>query len=321
MKGSVVPGSSDFQARSRTAGKQRLPSAFLRQSILILPTRYGFIFLAMLAALLLGAVNHNNNLGYLLVFLLGGMALVSILHTRRAVSRLALSPARSKPVFAGQKAIFAFTVKTSDSACPAISFQFVEGEPTTFILRGGNPTSAQASLNAGQRGLLRPGPLVVAATYPLGLFLARRSLPVHAICLVYPRPVPGPLVTVPGPDNRENEGDAGGCGVEDFSGLEVYQPGDPLQHISWKSYSRGQGLYTKKFEGTRGKSLYFNPDSLPGLDFELRLSRICYMILKADAMRAPYGLHLGNRLVKPGLGEKHKHQCLRELALAGHKKA
>lgn len=319
MNGSFASVRSFFRARPGAAAVALPAVKAPRGRIRILPTRYGFIYVAMLAALLLGAVNHNNNLGYLLSFLLGGMAVVSIFHTRRNISRLSLAGARSKPVFAGRQATFAITLKPPDSAGQAVSFQFSGGESTTVNLRRGESTTVQVPLDAFRRGVLRPGVLAVATTYPLGLFQARLSLPVQASCLVYPRPVPGPLVSVPGPDDRESEGDAGGSGVEDFSGLETYQPGDPLQRISWKSYSRGQGLYSKKFEGLRGKSMYFNPDSLPGLDFELKLSRICFMVLKADAMRTPYGLQLGNRLVKPGLGGKHKRQCLRELALAGRR--
>ncbi|MHB8810545.1 MAG: DUF58 domain-containing protein [Desulfobulbaceae bacterium] len=289
--------------------------------IRILPTRYGFIFLAMLAALLLGAVNHNNNLGYLLTFLLGSIAFVSIFHTRRNISCLDPVSVRARPVFAGQEALFEITVKPAPGNCPALSLQFAGGEPTIVNLRPGDKSPVRVALAAGQRGLLRPGVLSVATTYPLGLFQARRMLPVLASCLVYPKPAPGPLISVPGPDDRESDGDAGGSGVEDFSGLEVYQPGDPLQHISWKSYSRGQGLYSKKFEGLRGRSMYFNPDALPGPDYEAKLSRVCFMILKADAMRIPYGLQLGSRITKPELGEKHKRQCLRDLALTGRRKA
>jgi uncharacterized protein (DUF58 family) len=321
MNERVARARNFFQARAGTAGMVLPAGVAPRGRIRTRPTRYGFIYLAMLAALLLGAVNHNNNLGYLLTFLLGGMAFVSIFHTRRNISRLALASVRSKPVFAGQMAHFAVTVNPSFSSCPTVSFQFPGGEPAVVNLRAGGRQTVQVSLAAHGRGLLRPGILAVATSYPLGLFQAKRSLPVHASCLVYPRPAPGPLVSVPGSDDRESEGGSGGSGVEDFSGLEIYQPGDPLQHISWKAYSRGQGLFSKKFEGLRGKSIYFNPDSLPGSDFEWKLSRICFMILKADAMRTPYGLQFGNRIVKPALGAKHKRQCLRELALAGHREA
>jgi uncharacterized protein (DUF58 family) len=310
-----------FRVRSIAAGKGLPAGDSTRERFFIRPTRYGYIFLAMLTALLLGSVNHNNNLGYILTFLLAGMAVASVFHTRRNISRLSLASARSSPVFAGQTALFAITVKPVHAACPAILFQFSGGEPTTVNLHPGGKPTVQVPLAAPKRGLLKPGVLAVATTYPLGLFEARRTLPLLASCLVYPRPLPGPLLSVPGADDRESEGDAGGSGVDDFSGLENYQAGDPLQHISWKAFSRGQGLYSKKFEGLRGKSIYFNPDVLPGPDFELKLSRVCFMILKAEAMQIPYGLQLGKRIIMPDLGGKHKRQCLRWLALAGRRGA
>jgi uncharacterized protein (DUF58 family) len=102
--------------------------------------------------------------------------------------------------------------------------------------------------------------------------------------------------------------------VDDFTGLEGYRPGDPLQHISWKTLSRGQGLYTKKFEGARGRTLFFNPEALPGRDQEWKLSRVCHMVLAAEARRISYGLQLGVRIIGPGSGGSHKRKCLRELA-------
>ena len=45
------------------------------------PTFYGFVYLGMVLALLLGSINYNNNLGYLLTFLLGGLLLVSLRQT------------------------------------------------------------------------------------------------------------------------------------------------------------------------------------------------------------------------------------------------
>lgn len=317
----AAPTHDLFRNPSDNSGKPHSFNALPRGRLRIRPTRYGFIFLAMLGALLLGSVNHNNNLGYLLTFLLGGMAFSSLFHTRRNMNSLILTPPRCRPVFAGQIARFAFTILGSPGASPILSFRFSEGEAIPLTLPPGGKTTVEVPVSAVKRGLLRPSSLLMSTSYPLGLFQASRSIPVHATCLVYPKPAPGPLLSVPGPDDHESEGDSGGSGVEDFAGLDAYQPGDPLQHISWKSYSRGQGLYSKKFEGLRGKSVYFDPDALTGLDIETKLARVCFMILKAEAMRTPYGLKLGGRVRKPSLGEKHKRQCLSELALAGRRRS
>ncbi|MBU1231966.1 MAG: DUF58 domain-containing protein, partial [Proteobacteria bacterium] len=168
-----------------------------------------------------------------------------------------------------------------------------------------------------ERGLLRPDILSVSTTYPLGLFRCWSLLYLDAQCLVYPRPVSGPTITAHGLTKDDNEGKSGGPGVDDFAGLKNYQPGDPLQHLSWKSFSRGQGLQRKVFEGQAGETIYFDLDALPGQDLEWKLSRICHMILQAEAHRMAYGLRTGNHLIEPALGGRHKRSCLRRLALIG----
>jgi uncharacterized protein (DUF58 family) len=125
------------------------------------------------------------------------------------------------------------------------------------------------------------------------------------------------MVTARAWDQSESAGDSGGEGVDDFAGLFVYQPGDPLQRVSWKSYSRGQGLLTKKFEGQVGKTVYFDLEAVGGPDVEFRISRICHMILSAEAMHLSYGLKLGKKILEPDQGAPHKRQCLRALALVG----
>src|SRR6185503_4845476 len=80
---------------------------FLAQSrVYILPTKYGLVFAFALILMLLGSINYNLSLGYVLTFLLAGMAVVSILHTFRNLAYLGVSAGRVEPVFAGDTAPF-----------------------------------------------------------------------------------------------------------------------------------------------------------------------------------------------------------------------
>ena len=47
-----------------------------RRHVYIFPTRHGFTLGVMLVVILLGAINYDNALGYLLAFLLGGLFLL-----------------------------------------------------------------------------------------------------------------------------------------------------------------------------------------------------------------------------------------------------
>jgi uncharacterized protein (DUF58 family) len=306
-----TPGLPERQAVSE------LPAEIRLRGIFILPTREGVIFFAMLLALLFGSVNHNNNLGFILTFLLGAISLVSIFHTCRNLSGLTVLSAGAEPVFASQSARFEIKVATSGVARHGLRFFFDGEKPAAADLHEESNPAVQVSHATWGRGLLRPGRLHVSTTYPLGLFRARAELFPDISCLVYPKPVAGPFISGHTRDRDHSEGGNSGAGVEDFAGLDSYQPGDSLQHISWKTFSRGQGLHTKKFQGQRGRTYCFDPEILPGRDLESKLSRICYMILMAEAQQTAYGLRLGGDFISPGLGGAHKRKCLRALALAG----
>lgn len=280
-------------------------------------SRNGCIFYAMLLALLLGSINHNSNLGYLLTFLLGSISLVSVFHTVWNISGITMSSARAEPVFAGQRATFNLTLHPSQRDRPAISFYFRHNRLTTTALQKGDAQHINVQHDTEDRGILCPHVLFISTSFPLGLFRAWSQVPFDTCCLIYPRPLPGPMITSRGKRKDDKEGETGGQGVEDFAGLETYQPGDPPQHISWKTYSRGQGLYTKRFEGQHGKTIIFNPDELPGKNLEVKLSRVCSMIIQAEGLHLVYGIQLGNKLIEPGQGGSHVRQCMRELALFG----
>ena len=91
-----------FLTRRLARGRLSFPIILHHRSVYVFPTRQGFVFFALLLAILFGSMNHNNNLGFLLTFLLGGIAFVSIFHTYRNISGLTLSSAKVSPVFAGQ---------------------------------------------------------------------------------------------------------------------------------------------------------------------------------------------------------------------------
>ena len=305
-----------FEEYLKNKEPRSLPIQLRHRRLYVLPTRYGLLFFGILLAILVGAINHNNNLAFILAFLLGGISFISIFHTFRNLSGLTLVSARAVPVFAGQPASFNVCIKNPGPVRWSLAFTFSGTLPVVTDLGAGEQQTITVSHATEKRGLLKPAKLSIATVYPLGLFRCWSSLNLDIHCLVYPRPVPGASVTAHGLATDDDSGESGGPGVEDFAGLKNYHPGDPLQHISWKSFSRGQGLQTKVFEGQIGRSLYFDLESLPGDDLEWKLSRICHMILKAESLRLNYGLKLGSQLIEPNLGGSHKQTCLRILALA-----
>lgn len=339
--GSPTTASSDVPAESRTgllvrlwarlrtmfSPRTRRPADILPfrpgiRRIYILPDRFGLLFVTVLLAMLIGSVNYNNNLAFLLTFLLGAMSHVTMHHTHANLTGLRIISVTGHPAFAGDVARFTLAVRAEKAARPALVFRLGDKPdhlPTRLTdLPADVDISLDITVPAPRRGLVTPTPLMVETRYPLGLFRAWFLVHLDVSAVVYPHPVAGDFTASEAPaENEESAGSTAVSGVEDFDGLASYRPGDTFQRVSWKAFSKGQGLQTKVFVGQAGGAVTLDWDRLSGTDTELKLSRLCGMVLKADRMGLRYGLRLPGVDLSPDEGERHKHRCLRHLALFG----
>ncbi len=304
------------QRRSQTSPIIPLPHHLTRRLIYVLPTRHGLIFLLILAAMLVGSVNYNNNLGFLLTFLLGSMAFVSILHTYKNLAGIQVAAITGEPTFAGNDATLELLVRSPEYPRLAVSFKFDQGQYQRRDLAADQAALIKMTMPTSQRGRLQPERLTVFSRYPLGLFYAWSPFKPEIDCIVYPRPKNTSFITDDqGAGDIEQGVSRPKPGVDDFEGLRLYQPGDSLQHISWKAYSRGMGLMTKQFVGTTGASPLLTWEMLPTANIEKRLSMLTHLVIQIDRMNIAYGLRLPGREIAPDKGANHKHNCLKALAL------
>ena len=297
-----------------------LPVVLDRQRVYIFPTRQGFVFFLILIAMLAGSINYNNNLGFLLVFLLGGMSLVSMIHTYRNLLGLKILSVTAGPVFAGEDAVFSLALRTGGQERRALSVTIGKHPEVRADLASRSDRSVSIGIPALQRGILRPASFTISCIYPLGLFCAWSLLRPDVRCTVYPVPASGnvPVRDESPGDDSGGEGHMRSSGIDDFRGLRTYEPGDSFRHISWKSLSRGQGALTKDFSGSKSpRSLIFDYSEIREKDTEDRLSMLCKMILEASRENRPYGLALPGKTFQPDTGGVHRHRCLKALALFG----
>jgi len=292
-----------------------LPCILNRKRVYILPTAHGYLFLIILFGMLLGSINYNNNLGFLLVFLLGSITLVSMIHTYRNILGAEILSVYAKPVFAGDIARFTFRVRPGNTQRKAVCMMIEKDHPAIENISAKTDQPVTVTAFTKGRGVFTINRVVLWSRYPLGLFRTWSVINARISCLVYPKPAAGPLRFDAGPGDDGSEERPVQQGVDDFSGLKQYQPGDPINRISWKSLSRGLGVFTKDFSGDGGASVMLSYDTISAADREYKLSRLCDMVLKAHNMNAEYGLSLPGRNIPPGKGERHKHLCLKSLAL------
>jgi uncharacterized protein (DUF58 family) len=299
----------------RGLGPEEGPVQLDRSRIFILPTSTGVLFAGVLLVMLLGAINYANNMGYMFTFLLGSMALVSILHSYRNLAQLQFAAGRAEAVFAGERAAFEILV-SNPGELPryAVELELPGQTPISVDIAGGQTAHATLHRSARQRGRLAPGRIRVSSLYPLSLFRARAYVELDMSCVVYPHP--GPARSIPPPAvYRPNQAGDKGRGVDDFAGFRPYRPGDSPRHLFWKAIARDQALLVKQFGGDRADELWLDWSDLPDLPPEVRLEQLCRWVIDADREQLRYGLRLPGSEQPIDSGPVQRARCLEMLAL------
>ncbi|MDH4217071.1 MAG: DUF58 domain-containing protein [Gallionella sp.] len=292
-----------------------------QRRIFIIPTRQGFMLCFVLVLMLLGDINYNLSLGYVLTFLLAMMAVMSMLHAFRNLAHLDIRAGRATPVFCGETAKFVLHFNNR-SKLPRYQLGLVQSgasfwansaTPVTFDAPAQQESRIELPLKATHRGWLHAGRLTLHTEFPLGLFYAWSYLQFDTPCLVYPKPMTeAPLPLGGSPDGSGKRSIAGD---EDFSGLRKYIAGDALPRVDWKAYARERGLQVKQFSTPVGEELWLDFAGTPDRTEEDKLARMARWVLDAEAQGLRYGLRLPDAELPSNSGLAHRDECLRRIAL------
>lgn len=287
-----------------------------QRRIYILPTRQGLGFALVLVLMLLGDINYDLSLGYVLTFLLAMMAVMSMLYAFRNLAHLQIHAGHVAPVFAGELAYFVFHFGNPGTLSRyQIHLHDDAGHRTVFDLPARGSTPVQLAIPATRRGWLDSERLTLYTEFPLGLFHAWSYIHFDVRCLVYPQPAAS--LALPAQSAQNGTGKIMAAGDEDFSGLRNYVPGDALPRIAWKALAREQGLQVKQFSSPQGQALWLDWSALPHLALEQKLQVLTRWVLDADAQGLLYGLRLPDGEIAPQNNPAHRAECLRRLALFG----
>ena len=296
-----------------------------RRRVFIFPTRFGLSFFAVLMVMLIGSINYNNNLGFLLTFLLGSLALVAILHTYRNLAGLKLRVRGARSVFAGQATKFMLQLDNLAGAERiGINVTFAaepqEVSPRSNLATTNVPSAGSQTVDLGvqttHRGSLELGQIVVASHYPLGLFRAWANYDANVSATVFPRLQGNRELPFDTAHAISNSG-AHSHGTDDFIGLRNYIPGDSSRRIHWKAVARDQQTTVKQFSGSAPREVTLNWVETPQTTLEPRLSQLALWIVEAQVQGLTFSLVLPNESFRPAQGESHRQRCLHALAHYG----
>ena len=286
-----------------------------RDRVYIIPTRNGFIFSLLLVVLLIGSINYEKNLGFILTFLLAGFGHSAMLSTWRNIAGLELRRSDTSPVFAGEDASFSVRLineQGHDRYSLAISHD--DREHDVIDCKANDSSFITFKATTDERGIFKTGRFRLHTEFPSGLFTAWTWVDLSISCLVYPSPAD----EITAPDFSQNESgdcDLAGSGQENYSHLRKFHQGDSLTHISWKAAARTDELYTTQYIGSRPVTYWIDWSDIQAADNEQRLSIMTALVIKAEKHQQHYGLKLPQQEITPDVGNKHYHQCLTALAL------
>ena len=287
-----------------------------QRRIFILPTKQGIALALLLVLMLLGDINYNLSLGYVLTFLLAMVAVMSMLHAFRNLAHLEIRTGRTDAVFRGETAHFIFHFRNPDKLDRyQLNLRHNNGSTASFDVPAQQDNEVIFPLAATQRGWLQPGLLTLYTEFPLGLFHAWSHLHFDTRCLVYPQPLPE--AALPPGNAPDGAGKRSIAGDDDFAGLRKYVAGDALPRIAWKAFAREQGLQVKQFSAQVGEELWLDFADTPERDLEGKLARMTRWVLDAEAQGLRYGLRLPNGELPANNGTAQRDEFLRRLALFG----
>ena len=291
-----------------------------QRNVYILPTRPGFMLAATVLVLLIGSINYQLNLGYLLTFLLAGSALAGMHVCHATLRGLSLALMQPAPQFAGSSATLAVTLgNTRRSVRHGIGLAVLDathGDHWTWTdVPAQGSCTVQVAFMPERRGLHPVPPLTAETRFPLGTFRVWTVWRPAAQVLVYPRPESHPP---PLPAGEPRAGGAARASVQntgEFEGVRAYRRGDPLKLVVWKKAAKTDELVSRDTMQSQRHELWLDFAQVGLAEREARLERLAAWVLQADKLGQDYGLRLPGQQVAPGNGEAHKRRCLEALAL------
>ena len=298
---------------TRPRAPEALPVCLDRRRIYVLPTGFGLFFTALLVAMLLGALNYNNNPALMLALMLGGAAHTGLFAAHLQLSGLSITAIGAEPVSAGKPLQLRIHAR-ADPGRERRGLRIVSGDHAAFLSLQRGAGEAVIALPTAQRGWLEPGRLRISTTRPLGVAVAWSYIWPDAPLLVYPSPeAHGPPLPEGGGDQAIARMHPSG---DDVHHLRPYRRGDSRRAIAWKPSARRDELLVREYEQPLGADIDLDWRELNALPYEARIRRLARWVDEAERDGRRYRLLVpGQPPLGPAQGNAHRHACLKALAL------
>lgn len=309
--------SDSARAFTRPRLPESLPQRLGRRRIYVLPTRFGLFATVLLGAMLLGALNYNNNPALLLALLLAAVAIASTFSAHLQLSGLQIDAVSAEPVVAGATMRLRINLSRADTRARRGLVVSLGNADAYGHLVDTDQIEVDLPLPTERRGWLDLERIRLSTTQPLGLVRAWSWVWPDAPLLVYAAP------ETQAPPLPQGDGDPLHTRVhasgDELHQLRPYRAGDAPRSIAWKHSARRDTLLVREYEKPVGVDILLDWRQLAPLPGEARIARLARWVDLAEREGRRYTLRLpGQPELGPGQGSSHHHLCQRALALMPH---
>jgi uncharacterized protein (DUF58 family) len=285
------------------------------RNLYIVPTRFGWWWLAGLLMLQVVGIQLQSNGPLLLSFLMLGLYLLALHLTHFNLQGLELTVGEPSPGFAGSTLSYPLRLRCR-SRCEGLRIAIGAAPAGSALVFDPGDHSLALPWQPQARGWQVPGCLRLQTTAPLGLFICWSRWQPSVPQLVYPARVAGPVRIVREAIRSAASAHAAATarleGSEDWRDLQPHRPQDGSSRLAWKRLAQGRGRYTKRFADPAVPELWLAPD--PGVPDERGLEHLSERICRLHARGLPYGLLVGGERIPPGHGTAQRERALAALA-------
>jgi uncharacterized protein (DUF58 family) len=286
-------------------------------------TRAGLIFSLGAFAIGFVAFNTGNNLLYLLFGAMLGLIVVSGWMSEQVIRKLTVFRRVPRGTTVGNPVRIRYEVENRRKRIPSFALEIGEAglQDRGFLplINPGARALTQAETSFVQRGIFELTAVRVSTSFPFGLFVKSRDLPLPGELVVWPRsdrPVRPPD---PGGGSAQRTGAsfAGALGTRgEYRGLRTYRPGDDPRDIHWRTSARLGQPMVREYEERDSESLWLCLDSggPPGDRAEIAIEIVASLAAGAFREGRRCGFVSSDQTIEAGLGPGQLERILGALA-------
>lgn len=281
--------------------------------IFCIANRFGFIFFLIFILMLLVGGTYQNNLVFMMAFLILALGLVTIIQTARNVRDIEILDYEIEADFVNSTTWARLVIKNrgkTDAHNLVVGFD--TGRRRWWHLPWRSSFSAKdISVPAGsvrtaeltvqlprQWGRHSFARVFLKSEYPYGLFITWKIFRIKKEFYAYPEA----QGVVELPQDRSLVG-------EDFVGHRLYQVGDSFSRVDWKLFARERGLFTKDFTEAQSDRIEFDLEKLSQSPIEQSVQ----WILTSHNSRVEYGLRGSDFKIPPSHSPSHYHRVMQKI--------